>query len=113
MMNLCNNNFKYDFEKSGQSIDLKTHRDDVKDAVADCVENGREQVSDKQDEQFPPRNAQRRQRRRDTATHQNEGNEPTVDEKNDTSSQQDSKQQQETHSSSKTVADETNKNQDH
>ncbi|MGO2038518.1 MAG: elastin-binding protein EbpS, partial [Staphylococcus equorum] len=67
-MNLSNNNFKDDFEKNRQSIDPKEHQDNAKDSVNGSVDNVKEEVSDKTDEQFPPRNAQRRQRRRDTAT---------------------------------------------
>ena len=62
-MNLSNNNFKDDFEKNRQSIDPKEHQENTQDSVNDSVDNVKEEVSNKSDEQFPPRNAQRRQRR--------------------------------------------------
>lgn len=51
-MNLSNNNFKDDFEKNRQSIDPKEHKDDVENSVNDSVDNVKEEVSDKKDEQF-------------------------------------------------------------
>ncbi|MFQ3790549.1 hypothetical protein AABD37_00575 [Staphylococcus nepalensis] len=49
---MSNNNFKDDFEKNRQSIDPKEHKDDVENSVNDSVDNVKEEVSDKKDEQF-------------------------------------------------------------
>ena len=71
---MSNNNFKDDFEKNRQSINPDEHQRDLKEDDK-TNENNKEvdsqnSVSYNSNQQFPPRNAQRRKRRRETATNQ-------------------------------------------
>ena len=71
---MSNNNFKDDFEKNRQSINPDEHQRDLKEDDK-TNENNKEvdsqnSVSNNSNQQFPPRNAQLRKRRRETATNQ-------------------------------------------
>ncbi|HDC9718049.1 TPA: elastin-binding protein EbpS [Staphylococcus aureus] len=63
------NNFKDDFEKNRQSIDTNSHQDHT--VEKDQSELEHQDTIENTEQQFPPRNAQRRKRRRDLATNHN------------------------------------------
>ncbi|HDB7904038.1 TPA: peptidoglycan-binding protein LysM, partial [Staphylococcus aureus] len=65
------NNFKDDFEKNRQSIDTNSHQDHTEDVEKDQSELEHQDTTENTEQQFPPRNAQRRKRRRDLATNHN------------------------------------------
>ncbi len=65
------NNFKDDFEKNRQSIDTNSHQDHTEDVEKDQSELEHQDTIENTEQQFPPRNAQRRKRRRDLATNHN------------------------------------------
>ncbi|CAH0030576.1 Elastin-binding protein EbpS [Staphylococcus aureus] len=65
------NNFKDDFEKNRQSIDTNSHQDHTEDVEKDQSELEYQDTTENTEQQFPPRNAQRRKRRRDLATNHN------------------------------------------
>lgn len=65
------NNFKDDFEKNRQSIDTNSHQDHTEDVEKDQSELEHQDTIKNTEQQFPPRNAQRRKRRRDLATNHN------------------------------------------
>ncbi len=65
------NNFKDDFEKNRQSIDTNSHQDHTEDVEKDQLELEHQDTTENTEQQFPPRNAQRRKRRRDLATNHN------------------------------------------
>ena len=69
-MNVSKNNFRDDFEKNRQSINSD---DQFEDNTNEFDENSNESndFDNQSDQQFPPRNAQRRQRRRNQATNKN------------------------------------------
>lgn len=65
------NNFKDDFEKNRQSIDTNSHQDHTEEVEKDQSELEHQDTIENTEQQFPPRNAQRRKRRRDLATNHN------------------------------------------
>ncbi|MBA5623683.1 elastin-binding protein, partial [Pseudomonas aeruginosa] len=67
---MSNNNFKDDFEKNRQAIDPEDHNEQTS-SHEEQEDNAVDRTEDKANQQFPPRNAQRRKRRRDIATNNN------------------------------------------
>ncbi|SHD48836.1 elastin-binding protein EbpS [Staphylococcus argenteus] len=116
------NNFKDDFEKNRQSIDTNSHQDHIEDVEKDQAEVEHQDTTEKTEQQFPPRNAQRRKRRRDLATNHNkqehqesqvsedkvQNEAGTLDDRQDESSLHSSLNQEVSHHESKPHNDESN-----
>ena len=58
------NNFKDDFEKNRQSIDTNSHQDHTEDVEKDQSELEHQDTIENTEQQFPPRNAQRRKKKK-------------------------------------------------
>ncbi|MBO0929168.1 elastin-binding protein EbpS [Staphylococcus sp. 30400_3112M30941] len=116
------NNFKDDFEKNRQSIDTNSHQDHIEDVEKDQAEVEHQDTSEKTEQQFPPRNAQRRKRRRDLATNHNkqdhheskvsedkvQNEAGTLDDRQDEASLHSSSNQEVSHHESKSHNEESN-----
>ena len=69
MIVVSNNNFKDDFEKNRQSINPDEHQTELKEddkTNENKKADSQNSLSNNSNQQFPPRNAQRRKRRRDS-----------------------------------------------